>query len=294
MPRNLHRILPTVVLLGPLLLALIATLLGAEVSGRDDINYISELQTRPYLVAAPDQLSWIILKLLINISPDPVLALRAAGFLICLGTCSLLLSRQAGNSTISYFLLSVFPLYWILYFNQLRLGLAVGLYLMMLVQGRRLLAPFVGALAHSSTLVFIFPPAIILAPFTLSVIGLLDPASFAAVRFAAYRDAEYLLMPWYFGWELVGLALVLAFEQKTARALGVIVYVVAVRLLADRVSVEIARRLLELGLFAYSPVASYLRTGTVPMQSMLGFYLLLGLLALYAAMAGGVVSLGGM
>lgn len=294
MPKNLHRILPTIVLLGPLLLALLATILGTPVNGRDDLNYINELQTRPFLAASPDQLSWIVLKLVIGVAIDPVMALRLSGFLICLGTCSLLLSKRAGDRTILYFLISISSLYWTLYFNQLRLGLAVGLFFLMLIRGRQLLAPFIGGLAHSSMLLLIFPPAIILAPFTLSVVELFDPSSFAAVRFAAYRDAEYLLMPWYFGWELVGLALVLAFEQKPARAFGVVVYAIAVRMLADRVSVEIARRLLELGLFAYSPVISYLRTRVEPMQSILGFYALLGMLSLYAAIAGGVVSIGGM
>lgn len=292
MPKNLNRLLPLAVLLSPLLLAVLATLFGMQVSGRDDINYLSELQTRPYLVPAPDQLSWIGLKVMTENIPDPVVALRLAGFLVCLGTCLAILSKRVGDWALACFALSIAPLYWTLYFNQIRLGIGIALYLLLLTRVRPLLAPVGAALAHSSVLIFIFPPAIIAAPFMLGVMELLDPGSFAAVRFAAYRDAEYLLMPWYFGWELVALALAFAVQKQGGRAVGLIVYAVAVRLLADRISVDIARRLLELGLFIYSPVIAYLRTRTLPAQHMVGLYVLFGLLSLYTALAGGVVRIG--
>jgi hypothetical protein len=270
----------------------VATAAGFQVSGRDDLNYISELQFRPYLVAAPDQLSWAALKALIDIIPDSVLALRTAGFLICLLPCLVLSSKRVDQSAIIYFAISISPLYWDLYFNQVRLALGVGLFLIILAYGRQLLAPLIGALGHTSVLLFLFPPAIIIAPFALSLVEMLDAESYAAIRLTAYRDLEYLFMPWYFGWELIVLALAFAYEKKGKQALGLVIYAIAVRLLADRLSVEIARRLLEIGVFIYSPLVSYLRTNVAPTHQMIALYILLGLLSLYAGIAGGVVSVG--
>jgi hypothetical protein len=139
---------------------------------------------------------------------------------------------------------------------------------------------------------FLFPPAIIIAPFALSLVEMLDAESYAAIRLTAYRDLEYLFMPWYFGWELIVLALAFAYEKKGKQALGLVIYAIAVRLLADRLSVEIARRLLEIGVFIYSPLVSYLRTNVAPTHQMIALYILLGLLSLYAGIAGGVVSVG--
>lgn len=289
MPKYSDRIFILFLLLAPMVFSVFLTAVGVPIRARDDLNYLTELASRPYFVVAPDQLSWIFLKLIIDAIADPVLALRLVGLVIVLATIIVLSPKRAGPQAWLYLLISVAPLYWTIYFNQVRLGLALAIYLFLLALGWRRLAPLGGVFAHTSVLVLLFPPAAIAAPFMLDLLELIDPTSYAAMRFAAYRDAEYLSMPWYFGWELIALAAITAFEKKTPRAIGIVIYVIAVRLLADLLSVEVARRLLELGLLAYSPIVTYVSDRVRPSKAMLFFYAAVGVLAAYATLAGGVV-----
>lgn len=289
MPKNVDRLLVIFLLLGPVVFAVLLTAIGLPVEARDDVNYLSELASRPYFVVAPDQFSWIFLKLVVDAIPDPVLALRLVGLLIVVATILALTPKRAGSQAWFYLLVSVAPLYWTIYFNQVRLGLALAIFLMLLAWGWRRIAPLGGGLAHASILVVIFPPAIIIAPFTLNLVELIDPTSYAVMRFEAYRDAAYLSMPWYFGWELIALSAIFASEKKLSRAVGLVIYAVAVRMLADLLSVDVARRLLELGLLAYSPIVSYLAHREQPGKPILAFYAVAGAIAAYAALAGEVV-----
>lgn len=275
----------------PLIWAAASTWAGFPVTGRDDINYLGELYTRPYLLFAPDQLSWVLLKFMVSTIPDPVFALRLVGLIIMTLTCWMLLRKRAGEWALAYFAVSILPIYLTLYFNQVRLALALAIYLLILTYKRPVAAAVGSTLAHTSTVLLLFPPAVIAAPFLLGLADLIDPTSFAAIRYAAYRDLQYLLMPWYFGWELMLLALMFLYEKKLSKAIGLVGLAVAVRLIAEGFSVDAARRLLELGLFAYSPVVTYLKIDEHPSQLVLAYYLALGLLFIYTGVAGGVVTI---
>ena len=90
------------------------------------------------------------------------------------------------------------------------------LFFVILVTDRRLkfLAIPVGALAHTSLLLLVFPPLALLIPLGLAAVSNLDPDSIAAIKLLAYLGAESTQMPWYFGWELVAIAGILAMKKK--------------------------------------------------------------------------------
>lgn len=289
MSKSAKRIFCVLILISPVLISVLLTSIGLTVTSRDDLNYFLELESRPYIIYSPDFISWAALKFFYDLIDNHFLSMRLVGLFIVSVTLFIIAPRRAGQEAWFYFLISIAPFYWNIYFNQARLGLGLAILFLVLTWGWRRFAPIFGALGHTSVVVFLFPPAIIALPFMLNLFELLDPKSFAALRFAAYRDAEYLLMPWYFGWELIVLAGIYASDKNNVKAVGVIVYAVAVRMLADLLSVDVARRLLEVGLIAYSPIVEYLLSGKQASKSILLFYVALGAIAVYATFAGDVI-----
>jgi hypothetical protein len=249
-------------LLLPLVLAFIAQLLGISVSGRDDEAYIRELSESSFFTLAPDQMSWLLLRVCAALFNDPVLGLRFAGLLVALLTTYAVARERAGPDALSYFVVSILPLFFVIYFNQIRFGVAILIYLFLLTTRRfARVAPLGAVLGHASGILFAFPPIVLLIPLALGFFAVLDPSSPFLFRLLVYANVEQLLMPWYFGWELVALALVYLSLRNPIAAVQLAAVTVASRLIGDTMSVDIARRILELSLFAYSPICLYLKTG---------------------------------
>jgi hypothetical protein len=282
------------IFLAPLLAAVVLSLLGVTVGARDDWNYLAELGGRELFTLAPDPVSWtylIVLTKLIGITP---LGLRLSGLIVAALTLAVLRRNGVDKRAIGWFAVSVFPLYFAIYFNQLRL--AVALFLFFLVATSRLNRAFavpVAALGHVSFLFLLFPPIVAISPFVVGAFELLDPASLFAFKLASYSEGGPEAMPWYLGWEMVGLALVFLVLKKGIRLpLEMLAVVVGVRFLADNVSLDIGRRILELGLIAYSPVMLFLFRAVRPFQQLTLYYLALGALQLMIVLKSDVIRLG--
>lgn len=267
-------------------------MLGVNVSGRDDLNYIAEIESRNLFQFSPDQFSWILLKAISGIGADPVLGLRISGLTVILFSVWVVMRRSTGPYALTLFIISVLPLYLALYFNQVRFALAIAIYVFLLSTRFARAAPAGAALSHVSLALLFFPPAIILAPFVLAAIELLDPLSIASVKFQAYSSPEGLIKPWYFGWELIGLSGILIYYNRLWPSLGLILIVISSRMLADLLSVDVARRLVELSLFAYSPISLYIKEKKLPGKLLIVFFLVLGVLQTAISFSNGVIEIG--
>lgn len=275
----------------PVAFAFTAQVFGFTVTARDDYSYITELSgPRPFTIA-PDELSWQVLHWFADFFEDPSIALRFTGFLVFLATLFVLRRAAAGPDALGYFAVSILPLYLNLYFNQVRTAIAILVFLFLLTTRRlAFFAPAGAVLGHASALLLFFPPMLLLIPLALETLAVIYPNSVFLLRLIAYRDIEVLPMSWYFGWELVGLALVYLSLKWRGTALQLIAVFVACRLIGDTMSLDITRRALELTLFAYSPICLYLRTGEPVSPNLTVYFLLIGTLQFVLSLAAGVVT----
>lgn len=281
-----------IIFIFPVLFSFLLTALGFPVHARDDNNYIKELSFRSYDIISYDYISWSIIIFIHSFLNDQVLAMRLIGLLLTIATIASIKKGENRSLKIFYFIISILPIYWSVYFNQVRLGIAFCIYLFIVTRGYPRIAIIGASFAHLSVFALLFPAAIVVIPFVLEVVYTLDPTSFAAVRFAAYRSAEFFQMPWYLGWELVVISCIFLVQKGYKNALSIILYIMASRMLVDLISLDVGRRLIELGLFIYSPLNTYLLTRREPARPMLLFYFSLGALAAFKAFTDGVIFFG--
>jgi hypothetical protein len=278
----------------PLVLAFVAHAMGSPVRGRDDDNYIELIQLQDSFTLAPDLASWFLLDTTVALFSDPVLALRFFGLVVALLTTYVVTRPSVGPDALGYFAASILPLYLVLYFNQVRFAVAILIYLFFLTTVRmwRMAAP-AAVLGHASALLFVFPPILLAFPLAFQFAASFDPTSVLALRLLAYANAQLPVTQWYFGWELAALALVYLSLNKPLTVLQLAVVIVACRLIGETLSIDVARRALELSLFAYSPICLYLRTGEPVSPRLVAFFLVLGVLQFPLALAAGVVEVEG-
>ena len=279
------------VLILPVAFAFAAQLLGFTITARDDYSYIAELANPRAFTIAPDELSWQALHWFAGFFDDPTAALRFAGFFVFLATLFVMRRAAAGPDALGYFAVSILPLYLNLYFNQVRTAIAILVFLLLLTTRRlAFFAPAGAILGHASALLLFFPPMLLLIPLALETLAVIYPDSVFLLRLIAYSDIEVIPMSWYFGWELVGLALVYLSLKSRGTALQLVAVFIACRLIGDTMSIDITRRALELTLFAYSPICLYLRTGEPVSSRLTLYFLLIGSLQFALSLAAGVVT----
>lgn len=251
---GMRRLLLCALFLGPLLAAVVAGIVGIEVSSRDDANYLAALDDRDFFVITPDAISWLLLLAITSVTGHSAQGLRWVGLILGALTIITISRRRDGAILATLFVVSVLPLYLNIYFNQLRLAVAVFIFSVVVTGDRfRGMAVPAAALAHASFLLIAFPPLAVLIPLGLQVASHLDPDSFAAIKSLAYLQGDSADMPWYFGWELLGIGGVLAVRRRWRWGCELLVVIWAVREVGADLSLDIGRRVLELAMLAYSP-----------------------------------------
>lgn len=279
--------------LTPLLLAAISTALGWPVSGRDDDNYLGELESRPLIAAALDPVSWTFLSVVSWVSGTSQEVLRWIGFVIAYITVRVVQRRAQDPNVTVLLVVSFLPLYSNLYFNQLRL--AIGLLLFLYVLTSRRFSKFavpVAALGHSSFALLLFPPLVALLPLLTSYIELVNPDAAVAVKIFAYAENAETEMPWYFGWELLASMLLLMQRRHLRLVLELVAFVWAARTLASQFNIDIGRRILEIAVLAYSPIGLLLWRKIAPPPLLMWYYGTLGILQTTISVYSGVIVLG--
>jgi hypothetical protein len=216
--------------------------------------------------------------------------LRWAGFVVAACTVLVLLRQVKDRKVIQWFVISMLPVYLNVYFSQIRLAIALFLFVLVVTSRlNKLLAPPLAALGHTSFAVLIFPPAVIILPLVLQAGTIFDPDSTAALKLLAYLDNPELQMPWYFGWELIGIAILLLPGKHVRLFVELILIVWASRLLASDLNVDVGRRLLEMGIIAYSPAMLFLWRGVRPPAMMTWYFVVVGILQLIMSIRAGVI-----
>jgi hypothetical protein len=290
----MHRLGPLTiaVFLLPLLLAVAAGLLGVEVSSRDDWNYLTELADRPAFVATLDAVSWTVLSLSTAVTGLSSMGLRLVGLVIASTTVFVLIRRGRGSEMVSLFVVSILPLYAAIYFSQLRLAIALLIFTWM-VTSKRLhnLAVPASALAHSSFLMVLFPPLALLIPFGLDISSQLESDSMVAFKLLAYLQNDLSRMPWYFGWEMVTIAVIVGWKKKWRLVLEIAAVVLAARIISMDMSLDVGRRILEIGMLAYSPFFLWVQRNERPSAGLIYYFVVLGVLQSAISIYSGVVEL---
>lgn len=276
----------------PTLFSFLLTILGFPVFGRDDFNYINEVYSRNYTDITFDYASWALISFIHSTLVDPTISMRAIGLFLTLVTIFSIKKDKHLNETILYFIISIFPLYWSVYFNQVRLGMALWIFIFIATRGYPRTAVIGASFAHLSILPLLFPAAIVIVPLALEIVYTLDPASFAVVRFNAYRSAEFSQAPWYLGWELAVISCIFLTQKKYKMAISALIYTFSSRMLADLVLIDVGRRLIEIGFFIYSPLVNFLITRESPARLMILLYISLGLLSSFMSFTSGVLFFG--
>lgn len=275
----------------PLFLAVELTMFGLSVFGRDDANYLAELVSRSTLSLSLDFVSWSLLSVITGSTFSNELGLRIAGLVIA-GATILLVRSRFKLEGVAIFMGSVLPLYFVLYFNQLRVAIALMIFIWLATSKRlwRVAAP-VASLGHSSFVMLFYPPLILAIPAVLYVAQIMYPNSIAAAKAVAYATTEQPDMPWYFGWELLGVAIVFLLRETNRWKLfaEVMIVAIAVRIVGMQLSVDVGRRLLELGILAYSPIFLILRGFESRGNVLLAYFVCLGVLQSWMAILNSVV-----
>jgi hypothetical protein len=286
----MRRSVAIAVLLLPLTIAIAAGVMGIEVSSRDDSNYLTELADRSAYTPTLDVLSWMVLSIGTSAAGVSSLGLRIVGLAVGALTVLVLLRRPTGSAMVSLFVVSVLPLYVNIYFNQLRLAVALLIFAWLISSERaRALAIPTSALAHSSFLLFLFPPLALLIPFGLEIGSHLDAESTAALKIVAYLQGNMDPMPWYLGWELVGIACILAAGRRWRCVLEITAVIVAVRLISSDFSLDIGRRVLEIAMLAYSPFFLAIQRDYKPQVWLVRYFIVLGAIQVAMSLYSGVI-----
>lgn len=273
----------------PLLFSIFSGFLGVEFSSRDDLNYLSELADISILEPRLDYLSWITLSLVTSAFGLNSGSLRLIGFLIATATVATLIYRTNRYRTL-IFIASVLPLYINIYFSQLRLGIAIFIFVLVItISNFRKLAVILGALGHISFLFILFLPITSLFIFLKELISQLDYVSALSVKLDFYLGNELIEIPWYFGWELLLVALVFGWQNKWMRFLEIFVVMVIVRIIGADLSLDIARRVLELGILAYSPFFLLELRNERVSRKLVYCYLILGVIQVPMSIYSGVI-----
>jgi hypothetical protein len=288
----MHRLGPVTiaVFLLPLLLSVAAGLLSIEVSSRDDWNYLTELADRPSFAATLDAVSWAVLSLSTAITGLSSMGLRWVGLVIASTTVIVLLRRGRDAEMISLFVVSILPLYVVIYFSQLRLAIALLIFTLV-VTSKRLhnLAVPASALAHFSLLMLLFPPLALLIPFGLDISSQLESDSVLAFKLLAYLQNDLIKMPWYFGWEMVTIAVIVGWKKKWRLVLEIAAVVLAARIISMDMSLNVGRRILEIGMLAYSPFFLWVQRNERSSAGLIYYFLVLGILQFAISIYSGVV-----
>lgn len=291
----MHRLAPLTisVFLLPLLLAVAAGLLGFEVSSRDDSNYLTELADRPAFAATLDPLSWTVLSLSTAVTGINSIGLRLVGLLIAAMTVFVLIRRNRGFEMVSLFVASILPFYVAIYFSQLRLAIALLIFAWMVTnKSLHKLAVPASALAHASFLIMLFPPLALLIPFGLDISLELAPESIVAFKLLSYMEVEYAEIPWYLGWEMIVISIIFGWQRKFRWVLEIVAVVLASRLISTELSLDVGRRILEIGMLAYSPFFLSVLRKERPPAGLIHYFVVLGILQTVISLYGGVVEFG--
>lgn len=279
-----------VLFLLPLTLSIFSGFLGVEILSRDDLNYLGELADISKFELRFDFLSWFILSLGTDIFGLNSTSLRLVGFLIAVSTIATLILKTSGYRTL-LFIVSVLPLYINIYFSQLRLAIAIFIFVWLVsVWNFKKLAIALGALAHISFLIILFPLVTLLALFPLEAILQLDFFNPLSVKFNFYLNNNFSEVPSYFGWELLLVALAFGWQKKWPRFLEILLVLMTVRLIGAELSLDIGRRILELGILAYSPFfLQVLRNESMP-KHLIPCYLILAIIQVPISIYSGVIN----
>ena len=279
------------VFLLPLLMAVFSDPLGVSISSRDDLNYLAELADRPTFAMTLDPLSWMVLSLGSMITGLTSMGLRVIGLVVAAMTIFVLIRRDKHLHMVTLFVVSLFPLYIVIYFSQLRLAIAVAIFTLIVTSKHmHKLAIPVSALAHSSFLMLLYPPLVLMIPFGLDLVDQLEPDSVAAVKLYSYLSSELTQMPWYFGWELGLIAGFLGWQKKWYLLLEILFFAIAARLLSDNISLDVGRRVLELGILAYSPFFLLVLRKIKPSTSLICCFIMLGSFQTAVSLYSGVIT----
>jgi hypothetical protein len=266
-------------------------LLGVDVSSRDDGNYLAELSDRPTLAATLDPISWAVLSVGTSVTGLTSMGLRLIGLAIVIMTVVVLIRRNKGAGLVTLFVISILPLYLTIYFSQLRLAIALLIYIWIVTSDRmRNLSIPAGALAHSSFLIVLFPPLVLLIPFGFSLGLQFESDSLVALKVLSYLEVDLAAMPWYFGWEMVGIAFILGREKSWRCVLEIVAVVLAARIICVELSLDVGRRILEVGMLAYSPFFLLVQRRVRPSSWLTGYFVVLGILQTTLSLHSGVVS----
>lgn len=289
---GMHRrgLLAIAIFLLPLIMAVFADLLGINISSRDDSNYLAELAERPPLAITLDPLSWMVLSLGTMVTGLTSMGLRMIGLAIAAMTVFILVRRDKRLNMVTLFVVSILPLYVVIYFSQLRLAIAVAIFTWIVSSKhmQRLAIP-ASALAHSSFLMLLYPPLVLVIPFSLDFAAQIEPDSIAAIKLLSYLEGELVQMPWYFGWEMGTIAVIVGWQKKWRFLFEIIVVVIAARLISNYLSLDVGRRILELGMLAYSPFFLFVLRNFKPSNGLICYFIVIGFFQTMVSVYSGVL-----
>ncbi len=248
-----------ILLMIPYFMIILFGLMDQNIITRDLDAYVGEIQTSE-LELGLDFLSWSILKIIfteIHLSQN---SLRLFAFILYTLTCFFIYLKAPDKRILYLFVLSSGFLLPVLLLSQIRLLIAICLFSILILYTRsKVFSVFIGGLSHFSVFLLIFFPSVFFIGFLSEVLEQISFNITGLSRIQSYfeiaRAFQVERAPIYFGWELFLLALIYGFSREFKTTFLILMSLTGILYIhySFGLSTDAARRLIELGLFAFSP-----------------------------------------
>jgi len=232
-----------------------------------------------YIRLRPEFISWGLIDFFGSIFGNSSSTLRLISLVVAilsLTACNF--GKSGGKTLTTLFVISTLPLYFNIYFNQIRLSIAILIFLFTinLWHKRSILLAAIGG--HFSFVFVGFPILIILFILLLGDITALQLFNYStALKVFSYAEIVSNTPPIYFGWE-IGTIIFIYFIATKKIPWKMVIYLIMVVLISYSLNLAIGRRLLEIGILAFSPLMLFFSKKRMPPPGLITFYLFLGIL----------------
>ena len=244
----------------PYFLILIIGLLGYSVDTRDLDEYIKQIENFEYAFPSIDFLSWSFLNFALGELQLNQNIIRIFTFLLYLSTCFIIHLFSSDRKGVYLFIISTGFLLPVLLLSQIRLLIAICFFASIVaIFKSRFFATLIASLSHFSFFLLFFFPAIFALSFIIELVLLLPFDIPGFIRIESYFELAKRLesgdSPIYFGWELIILSSIYLYSKFYRVSLYIFLSLIGILYLhhTSGLSIDAARRLIELCIFAYSP-----------------------------------------
>ena len=254
--------------------------MDASIKLPDDLNYIKEMDEMTHARLRPEFISWNLIDFFGSIFGNSSSTLRLISLIVAIFSliaCNF--GKNGGKTLTTLFVISISPLYYNLYFNQIRLAIAILIFLFTINiwQKRSILLAAVGG--HFSFLFIGFPILIIFFALLLGDISAFNLyTNYSTIlKVTSYAEIISNSPPIYFGWELAIIIFIYFISTKNI-PWKMIIFLIMVVFISYNLNLAIGRRLLEIGIIAFSPLMLFLLKKRMPPPGLIAFYLFLAIL----------------